>query len=54
MNLERLLNSRRVVADDIETKNWICRRYELWECAERLYGYVRRKHKKRKRRGYRK
>ena len=31
MNLERLLSSRRVVFDDIETKNWICRRYECWE-----------------------
>ena len=50
MNLERLLNSRRVVFDNIETKNWYCRRYELWEGSERLYGYVRRKHKKRKRR----
>ena len=50
MNLERLLSSRRVVADEIETKNWICRRYELWLGSERLYGYVRRKHKKRNRR----
>lgn len=54
MNLERLLSSRRVVADDIETKNWICRRYELWEGSERIKCYVKRKHKKRKRRGCRK
>ena len=46
MNLKRLLSSRRVVAYDIDTKNWICRRYELWECSERLNCYVRRKHKK--------
>lgn len=50
MNLERLLSSRHLVFDEIETKNWICRRYELWECSERLNCYVRRKHKKRKRR----
>ena len=50
MNLERLLNSRRVVADEIETKNWICRRYEFWAGSERRNRYVRRKHKKRKRR----
>lgn len=54
MNLKRLLNSRRVVADDIETKNWICRRYEVWEGSERIKCYVKRKHKKRNRRGYRK
>ena len=54
MNLERLLNSRGMSADEIETKNWICRRYELWLGSERLYCKVRRKHKKRKRRGYRK
>lgn len=50
MNLERLLSSRRVVFDDIETKNWICRRYELWLGSERLWCKVRRKHKKRNRR----
>lgn len=50
MNLERLLSSRRVVADEIETKNWICKRYEVWEGSERLYCKVRRKHKKHNRR----
>nr|DAV28101.1 MAG TPA: hypothetical protein [Caudoviricetes sp.] len=50
MNLERLLNSRGMSADDIETKNWICRRYELWLGSERRNCYVRRKHKKRNRR----
>lgn len=50
MNLKRLFGSRRVVADDIETKNWICRRYAVWEGSERLYFKVRRKHKKRNRR----
>lgn len=50
MNLERLLSSRRVVFDGIETKNWICRRYELWLGSERIKCYVRRKHKKRNRR----
>lgn len=50
MNLERLLSSRRVVFDEIETKNWICRRYEVWKGSERIKRYVRRKHKKRNRR----
>ena len=50
MNLERLLSSRRVVFDKIETKNWVCRRYELWLGSERRKCYVRRKHKKRNRR----
>ncbi len=50
MNIERLLNSRRMVTDEIETKNWICKRYELWLGSERLYYKVRRKHKKRNRR----
>ena len=54
MNLKRLLSSRRVVAVDIETKNWICRSYEFYEGSERRKCYVRRKHKKLKRRGYRK
>ena len=54
MKLERLFSSRRVVADDIETKNYICKRYEFWLGSERLYCKVKRKHKKRKRRGYRK
>ena len=54
MNLERLLSSRGMSADEIETKNWICRRYELWLGSEKLYCYVKRKHKKRNRRGYRK
>lgn len=52
MNLERLLNSLHIVVDEIETKNWICRRYEFWSGLERLNCYVRRKHKKRNRRGY--
>lgn len=54
MNLKRLFGSRRVVADEIETKNWICRRYEVWEGSERLCCKVKRKHKKQNRRGYRK
>lgn len=52
MNLERLLNSLHMVVDDIETKNWICRRYEFRSSSERRNCYVRRKHKKWKRRGY--
>lgn len=47
MNLEILSIFRGVKG--IETKNWICLRYEVWE-AERTKCYVRRKHKKRKRR----
>lgn len=50
MNLERLLSSRRLVVDEIETKNWICRRYEFWSGPGRFNCYVRRKHKKRNRR----
>ena len=50
MNLERLLSSRGMSADEIETKNWVCRRYELWLGSERTKCYVKRKHKKRKRR----
>lgn len=50
MNLVRLLNSRGMSADDIETKNRIYRRYEFWEGSERTKCYVRRKHKKRNRR----
>lgn len=50
MNLERLLSSRRVVFDEIEMKNWICRHYELWLGSERIKCYVKRKHKKRNRR----
>lgn len=54
MNLERLLSNRSVVVDEIKTKNWICRRYAFWEGSERTKCYVKRKHKKRNRRGYRK
>ena len=50
MNLERLLSSSRVVFDEIETKNWYCRRYAVWEGSERTKCYVKRKHKKRNRR----
>ena len=57
MNLERLSNFRgmktgeiETKTDDIETKNWYCRRYETWLGSERLYCKVRRKHKKRNRR----
>lgn len=39
-----------IKTDDIETKNYICRRYEFWEGSERIYCYVKRKHKKRNRR----
>ena len=31
MNLERLLSSRGMSADEIETKNWIYKRYAVWE-----------------------
>ena len=53
MNIERFWNSR-MSAGEIETKNWICKRYELWFGSERFYCKVRRKHKKRNRRGYKK
>lgn len=59
MNLERLSIFRgakgiETKTDDIETKNYICRRYEFWLGSKRIYCYVKRKHKKRNRRGYRK
>lgn len=55
MNLEILSIFRGVKGietktDDIETKNYICRRYEFWLGSKRIYCYVKRKHKKRNRR----
>lgn len=54
MNLERLLSNDRLVTDNIETKNWMCRRYEVWLGSERLNCYVRRKQKRKHRRGFKK
>lgn len=50
MNIKRLLSSLRLVVDEIETKNYVCRRYEFRSGSERRNCYVKRKHKKRNRR----
>lgn len=57
MNIKILSNFRGMKAgeietktDNIETKNYICQRYEFWLGSKRIYCYVKRKHKKRNRR----
>lgn len=54
MNLERLLNSVCTSVEQKETKNWTYMIYIRAEGNIIYYTYVKRKHKKRKRRGYKK
>lgn len=52
MNIERLLNSTCMSVEQKETKNWTYMVYRQARGKIIYYTYVKRKHKKRYRRGY--